>query len=52
MTSRSPGRPRLVAAMIPDVRPIRSSTKMAAAISCSVAGRREAISALTSVFWM
>ena len=49
---RSVIRPRLVAATIPAVSPISSSTKIAAAISCRVAGRRERISALTSVFWM
>ena len=34
------------------VSPISSSTTMAPAMSCSVAGRRDRISVATSVFWM
>ena len=50
--TRSRRRPRLAAARIPALRPISSSTTMAPAMSCSVAGRRERIRAATSVFWM
>ena len=49
---RSTERPRLAAAMIPVLSPISSSTTMAPAMSCSVAGRRDRIRVATSVFWM
>ena len=45
----SMGRLRLSAAMVPMVRPMTSSTTMAATMSRSVAGIRAAISSVTSV---